>query len=680
MTTFPTDTAADGGDGLIAALGGCTVLDCRVRLVRTGGWGWGTDPSELALGAVALLPRVLRTHLAGALRRTGLPLPAPGTVRSPHSGPAPQDMEVTVPVRIRAHATLDELSAAAGHPADGGGAAVPPGPDPAVLRRHRGHPGPTAPGATASARAAGSPAGAEAGSGSGAGDDPDSEALRRSGRPAPPAPPFDPDRVLVGLLHEAAACGALDTVLAGLAPEALRLLLRALDAAGSRTAKAPGPPTVPAVPAAPAPGTTVDAAGTPAACAPPDPDALADALLSALRSLPPTGTDTPHTATPTGPEPAPDAGTPPPAHHTPAPGRSREHHPGPASGTVTDIDRVLPFLLLPPLQDRGYLEALAAVLTGGGAGAADGAAFAACLAHKVLPPPAHGWLRAPRDTHAVAVFAGTAPPGHGVSDVTAADLERRLGPLLALLDARLGLQTAQGHTATSPLLLYAVAPDRLLLLDLDGLYPVWEAERPAELFRPWELSGTPLVLLPARPEVPAAAGLTHALDALGIGFVTDLPPSRAERLSRVPGPRRCWTNTGARLPSRSASDDALLGAARRLPYEASRAARFVEALVELRPAVRTGQAPAVERTTTLAAGVALADLAWTLWSQREATDPVDALDRFADLGARVMVHDSTVEIRLPLGARHADLYRHRLLADVPDVPWFGGRTVVFTGG
>ena len=57
-----------------------------------------------------------------------------------------------------------------------------------------------------------------------------------------------------------------------------------------------------------------------------------------------------------------------------------------------------------------------------------------------------------------------------------------------------------------------------------------------------------------------------------------------------------------------------------------------------------------------------------------------ALDRFADLGARVAFHDSTVEVRLPLGARHSDLYRHRLLADVPDVPWFGGRTVVFTGG
>jgi hypothetical protein len=677
MTTFPTDATADGGDGLLDALGGCTVLDCRVRVVRTDGWSWGPDPSELARGAVALLPRIVRTHLADALHRTGLPLPA--SIVAPRSGPVPQDLEVTVPVRIRAHASLDELSAAATRAKAPDDASPSSGPDVAVPL-HRGNSGSVPPGTPTHLRAAGSPTGA--GPSAEARETVDSDAVRSLGRPVP-EPPFDRDRVLVGLLHEASACGALDTVLARLGEEALRLLLNALDAAGSRTTPAPGPP--PTVPPAPAPGATEGAPGTVDASAPPDPDALTTALLSALRSLPSGGRDTPRTVTPAGPEPSPGADGASPARPASVPDETRERHDcgsmsGPLSGTITDIDRALPFLLLPPLHDRGYLEALTAVLTGGGARDADGAAFAACLAHKVLPPPAHGWLRAPRDTHAVAVFAGTTAPAHGMPDASASDLERRLGPLLPLLDARLGLQATQGHTATSPLLLHALAPDRLLLLDLDGLYPVWEAARPAELLRPWELAGRPLVLLPARSVASEATGLTHALDALGVGFVTDLPPARGERLSRVPGPRRCWTNTGAPLPSRTAPDDALVGAARRLTYEASRAARFVEALVELRPAVRTGQAPAVERSTTLAVGVALADLAWTLWSQREATDPVDALDRFADLGARVMFHDSTVEIRLPLGARHADLYRHRLLADVPEVPWFGGRTVVFTGG
>ncbi|MFF3456878.1 hypothetical protein ACFYXH_21590 [Streptomyces sp. NPDC002730] len=654
------DSTTDGG--LIAALGGCTVLECRVRVVRTDGWSWGPDPSELALGAVAMLPHVVERYLAGALHRIGMPLPPSVAGHAPHSGLIPQDMEVTVPVHIRSCATLDELAGAA-HTADRTSAAGS-GPDAAALP-HRGHADPSAPGTTALPRDAGSDleSGAEAGA----------EALRGPGQPVPPASAFDRDRVLVGLLNEASACGAFDTVLAGLPHDALLLLLRALDAAGSRTASDPGSATGPATPV---PGR---AGAVPGEAGDPDPGALAAALLAALRSEPTVRTDTPLAAT--GPEPAP--GTALPGLHPqvpPAPRRSEQHHAGHASGTVTDIDRVLPFLLLPPLHDRGYLEAVAAVLTGGGAQAHDGAAFAACLAHKVLPPPAHGWLRSPQDTHAVAVFAGTTPTGHGAPVISALDLERHLGPLLALLDARLGLQAAEEHTATSPLLLRAVAPGRLLLLDVDGLYPVWDATQPAELLRPWEVAGTPLVMLPSQPDVPAAAGLTLALDALGIGFVTDLPPTRGEQLSRVPAPRRCWTNTGARLPSRSAPDDALVGVAQRLTYEASRAARFTEALVELRPAVRADQAPAVERTVTLAAAVALADLSWKLWSELEPTDPLCALDRFADLGARVAFHDSTVEVRLPLGARHADLYRHRLLADVPDVPWFGGRTVVFTGG
>ncbi|WP_405809935.1 hypothetical protein OG729_34895 [Streptomyces sp. NBC_00210] len=664
MVTVHMDSTTDGG--LIAALGGCTVLECRVRVVRTDGWSWGPDPSELARGAVAILPRVVEMHLAGALTRTGL-IPPPISGQAPHSGLIPQDMEVTVPVHIRSFATLDELAGAA-HMAD---RTIAPGSGTdATVLPHRGHAGPSAPGMRALSR--------DAGSDVGSGADARAETLQGPSQPVPPAPAFDRDLVLVGLLNEASACGAFDTVLAGLPHDALLLLLQALDAAGSRTASDPGSA---ADPATPFPGRAGAVPGEA-----PDPDALAAALVAALRSEPPVRTGkalnaTDTTLTATGPEPAPDTAQPaPPSQVPPATGRSEQHHAGPASGTVTDIDRVLPFLLLPPLHDRSYLQAVAAVLSGGGAQAPDGAAFAACLAHKVLPPPAHGWLRSPQDRHAVAVFSGTTPTGQGAPDISALDLERHLGPLLALLDSRLGLQAAQGHTATSPLLLRAVAPGRLLLLDVDGLYPVWDATRPAELLRPWELAGTPLVLLPAQPDVPAAAGLTLALDALGIGFVTDLPPTRGEQLSRVPAPRRCWTNTGARLPSRSAADDSLVGAARRLTYEASRAARFTEALVELRPAVRTGQASAIERTVTLAAAVALADLAWKLWSEREPTDPMCALDRFADLGARVAFHDSTVEVRLPMGARHSDLYRHRLLADVPDVPWFGGRTVVFTGG
>ncbi|GGR38725.1 hypothetical protein [Streptomyces netropsis] len=674
-------------DGLFAAMGGCTVLDCRVRVIRTDGWSWGPEPSALARGAVALLPHVVEEYLAGALSGPGVPLaPAAAGAAAEEGGP-PRDVEVTGPVRIKTYTTLGELTAAAppAHPDTTAGEPGRGGPDPVSLPRPDGLPPPPPVAIREAGPAAPAPDAASPG----------------GPRAAPASAAADRDRVLVGLLLEASRCGAFDTVLARLPHASLLLLLRALESAGKGAAAGPvegatGRTPPPGGPGEAEPGAGPGKAVGPAPSTPAGPEAIAAGLLAALGDEPPrSASPVPAGAAPdaTGPERPP--GAPPSAMGRPGPvpsadGGARPYGPGtgPASGSVTEIDRALPFLLLPPLRDRGYLQAVSAVLAGGGAEAPDGAAFATALAHKVLPPPAHGWLHAPRDVHAAAVFAGiTTGPAHpapGAADVSAADLERRLGPLLALLDARLGLQAAQGRTTGNPLLLRAVAEDRLLLLDVDGLYPVWDAARPRELLRFWELAGRPVVLLPARPHGPATAsggGLTTALDALGITFVTDLPPFRHEGLSRVPGPRRCWTNGGGPgVSPHSVGDDALIGAARRLTYEASRAARFTEALIDLRPGVRAGRAPALERTVTLAASCALADLAWQLWSDREPTDPVCALDRFADLGARVFFHDGTVEVRLPLGPRHADLYRHRLLPDVPDVPWLGGRTVVFTGG
>ncbi|MFC4502851.1 MULTISPECIES: hypothetical protein [Streptomyces] len=645
MTRFPTGPVPGDGD-LLAALGGCTVLDCRVRVVRAGGWSWGPDPAALARGAIALLPGIVAAHLAGALDGSGASLlpGAPGQAL-PDAWSAPPDRELTEPVRIRSTVTLAELLRAAAEPMPPGDAAVAP-PDAGGADVRCVDPGGAPPFMEGLV-------GADVPPGRGDG---------------PVSAEHDHDRVLVGLLAEAAACGALDAVLAGLPHGTLLLLVRALDAAGSRTtSEAPASGTAsPAGPAAPG-----DANGEPAGAV-----GLTSAVLAALRRASSDGRNVTDTDPGAGPDPDPAASAfrspgGPPLPRRPAPGRPRPFGPGPGpvSGTVVEVEHALPFLLLPPLHDRGWAAALAAVLAGGGAPDEDAVALAACLARKVLPPPAHGWLRTPEEVRSVAVFAGAGAvvAGRGVPDFSVADLERRVGPLLPLLDARLGLQTARGHTPGSPVLLHAVAPDRLLLLDVDGLYPMVEARRPADLLRPWELAGRPLVLLPT-----VAGGLTSALDILGIRFVTDVPPVRGERLSRVPGPRRCWTN--------SPSPDAVVGAARRLAREAPRAARFAQELVELRPADRAGRATAVECATTLAAGVGLADLAWKLWSEREAPDPVTALERFGGLSARVTFHDGTVEIRLPLGPRHADLYRHRLLADVPDVPWFGGRTVVFTGG
>ncbi|MFJ6997946.1 hypothetical protein [Streptomyces sp. NPDC003090] len=89
---------------------------------------------------------------------------------------------------------------------------------------------------------------------------------------------------------------------------------------------------------------------------------------------------------------------------------------------------------------------------------------------------------------------------------------------------------------------------------------------------------------------------------------------------------------------------------------------------------------AAERTATLAALLGLSTIAWTLWRDRETPDPLLALHRFADLEATVRFDRDAVRVRVPLGRRHTDLLRGGLLADVPDVPWLGGRPLTFTGG
>jgi hypothetical protein len=99
-----------------------------------------------------------------------------------------------------------------------------------------------------------------------------------------------------------------------------------------------------------------------------------------------------------------------------------------------------------------------------------------------------------------------------------------------------------------------------------------------------------------------------------------------------------------------------------------------------RVAVPLAGVPALGRSLLLAAGLGLGTLAWTLWRQREPTDPLLTLERFADLSAWVSVEPSRVRVRLPLGPRHADLSEHGLLADVRGVPWLGDRVVEFSGG
>jgi hypothetical protein len=180
------------------------------------------------------------------------------------------------------------------------------------------------------------------------------------------------------------------------------------------------------------------------------------------------------------------------------------------------------------------------------------------------------------------------------------------------------------------------------------------------------MCGSPPVLV-----APSAVGALRGLAAAGASFVVAAPPARGERWRRLP-PYRLWTN--------NLGDPALARYAGGYQPAVELTAEFTQALAGDREAVPLAAGPALGRSLLLAAGLGLGTLAWTLWREREPTDPLLALERFADLSARVSFEPHRVRLRLPLGPRHTDLSEHGLLADVRGVPWLGGRVVEFSGG
>ncbi|MEU7568714.1 hypothetical protein AB0A99_22465, partial [Streptomyces fradiae] len=338
----------------------------------------------------------------------------------------------------------------------------------------------------------------------------------------------------------------------------------------------------------------------------------------------------------------------------------------PAARTATGEVRVwsaLPFLLTGPLARVGYLDAVAPALAGARL-ADDAPLFAAALAYKVLGTTGRGWRRDQRDSEAAAAFAGLAPPVPEQALTRFADTAR---PALPVLDGVLALAVCRGHDPADPLLLTG-AGGGLLLVDAQGVFPVAWTSGAAGLLPHWRSSGRPPLLVCDGPLPPGTLG---ELDAAHVPFLTGVRPLRGEPAVRLPWRTPLWTGA-----ARPLADPALAAA---LPGHTARTADLVSALTERR-AVPLARHTALERTAALAALLGLSTLAWTLWRDRETPDPLLALGRFADLEATVRYETGAVRVRVPLGRRHTDLLRGGLLADVPDVPWLGGRPLTFTGG
>ncbi|GAB3158832.1 hypothetical protein GCM10027258_70920 [Amycolatopsis stemonae] len=325
----------------------------------------------------------------------------------------------------------------------------------------------------------------------------------------------------------------------------------------------------------------------------------------------------------------------------------------PTAAGETKVSSVLPFLLAGPLARTGYLDALGPALSGVDL-LEEAPLFAAALAYQVLGAPRRGWRRTPEDDASAAAFAGCA----SVPDLTG--FARRVRPALPVLDGVLALSLCPGHDPADPLLVTGV-DDGLLLVDAEGLFPVAWAATVDGLLPHWIACGRPPVLVRDSPLPPTCL---RDLAEAGVRFLTDVRPVRDDPLTRLRWRTPLWT-TGGVEPRLAAH------------LAAGGLDELVRALfVERRAAPLAGDR-ALERSVALAASLGLGMIAWQLW---EGESPVPALTRFADLEGTVRFTRDAVRVKLPLGRRHADLARGGLLADVPDVVWLGGRTLIFSGG
>lgn len=349
--------------------------------------------------------------------------------------------------------------------------------------------------------------------------------------------------------------------------------------------------------------------------------------------------------------------------------------PQPSQQTPLQIDikvaSALPFLLLGPLSRTGYLQVLSAVFEATQQ-RQELPCFALALARKVLEPPRRGSLRSADALTAASAFAGQA---EAPTDASIAAVARALAAQVSPLDTVVGNVLTEGHTAGRPLLLQA-APSNgqsgWVLCEDDGLFPIAWAERIELLFPRLAALGSELLLV---PEAAVMNDLLDRLDDAGFRFVTDAAPAR-DRTWRAlhGGSLRVWSNQrdGPALP--------LLRTAERLAPAAGASAALWQTLAVDRPGLPVASEAAVERSLALAAALALGTIAWTLWREREAVTPLLALQRFADLDARISFRPDRVQVHLPLGRRFTDLKQAGLLADVADVPWFGGRPLQFAQG
>ena len=631
---------------------------CTLRITRRGGWSWGADPRGLLKAAMQRLPELIVARL-GEL------------------WPAQDERQFAAPLRLRVSLRLDELLALAGDAASSAHAPATLAGDLAqridqlvqdLVLREAG---------TAAVDRPAIPSANEA-----AADElPDAQTLLAGSvllvllgwqrqralqtqllsfspaslaswhdsllrLPSPPGPPPDAS-VRASVVELATEFAAMPLPLpAGLVASLIRRISLAVTAA-QHFGVSPGDP-------------------------------LLAEVLRAHRAFDMPTDDTPNIAgadeLPRQVQPA-DA----PQHEQPAASQQR-----PASRTAPvaaigqpralfdiKVASALPFLLLGPLSRTGYLQTLSAVFEAAQL-LPELPCFAVALARKVLAPPHRGWFRSADAVTTAATFAGLRQPP---ADAAIADLARRISAHVSPLDAVVANVLTKGHAKGRPLLLQNAplnGEPGWMLCEEDGMFPIAWADRVERLFAHIAALGGELLLM---PESAGASEALESLDHAGFRFITDTSPARGQSWRALhQGSRQAWSNV------RDGSAGPELCAAGRLASASAESEALWRALTLERPGLPAGNAPGLERSLALAAALALGTIGWTLWRAREAVTPLLALQRFADLDARVSYRPDLVEVHLPLGRRFMDLKQGGLLQDIADVPWFGGRPLRFAQG
>lgn len=329
------------------------------------------------------------------------------------------------------------------------------------------------------------------------------------------------------------------------------------------------------------------------------------------------------------------------------------------TGTEVQLTSVLPFLTLGMLARIGWLDVAAASIEA--LALPDrGAILAAALAERLVPPAGPSTRAAEAHQQTIACFAGIE---HAPAPAAYAAWNRVAGDGLGALSGFVADEIVEGHDPEQPLFVTRQGAE-FLLFDADGHYPVALVPNLTALLALLDRFGASVLLVTRDAATPA---LIAALDRREHGYVTDAPPGRGEQAQRLRGHSGLWSCAhdmpDARIASAAARFEELCEAAS-------------SGLARLLPEPSPG---ALAINACLSAAMGLGLLGWKLWREHEQPSPLLALDRLASLDGTARFTADAIEIRPAVGRRYLDLKCQGALAEIPGVPWLGGRSIRFSG-